>query len=78
MVFEDPPSLGAGDSGTDRDYGRMRRIAGGEFFPIAQHDLDRTPGHLRQEIGDGQVACISLAPEIAPDRDDVHSDVLVP
>jgi hypothetical protein len=56
----------------------MRGIAGGEFFPIAHHDLHRTPGHLRQEVGDGQVTSVSLAPEIAPYRDDVHSDLLIP
>jgi len=55
----------------------MRGIAGGEFFPIAHHDLHRTPGHLRQEVGDGQVTRVSLTPEITPDRDDVHADVLV-
>ena len=32
----------------------------------------------RQEVGDGQVTRVALAPEIAPDRDDVHADVLVP
>jgi hypothetical protein len=56
----------------------MRGIAGGEFFPRAHHDLHRTPGHLRQEVGDGQVTRVALAPEITPDRDDVHTNVLLP
>ena len=53
-------------------------MAGGEFFPIAHHDLHRTLGPLRQEVGDGQVTRVALAPEIATYRDDVHADVLVP
>jgi hypothetical protein len=62
----------AAHAGTNRHDGRMRGMAGGAFFPIAQHEVDRTPGHLGQEIGDGQVTRVALA----PDRDDVHADVL--
>src|SRR5438094_334666 len=54
----------AGHARTHRDDGRMRGIAGGEFFSIAHHDLHRTLGHLRQEVGDGQVTRVSLTPEI--------------
>ena len=68
----------AGHTRPYRDDGRMRGIAGGEFFPRAHHDLHRTLGPLRQEVGDGQVTRVALAPEIAPDRDDVHADVLLP
>ena len=68
----------AGHSRTNRDDSRVRGIAGGEFFPIAQDDLYRALGHFGQEIGDGQVARISLASEIAPYRDDIHADLRLP
>ena len=61
----------------DRYEGGMGGIAGGEFFPIAHHDLHRTLGHLRQQVGDGKVASVSLSAEVSPHRDDVHSDILV-
>src|SRR5262245_38626945 len=67
-----------GHARTNRYDGRMCGIAGSEFFPVAHHNLHRTLGHLRQEVGDGQVTSVSLAPEIAPYRDDIHSDLLVP
>src|SRR5262249_55499721 len=67
----------AGYTRPNRDDGRMRGIAGGEFFPSAHHDLHWTLGPLRQEVGNGQVTRVALAPEITPDRDDVHADVFL-
>ena len=32
---------------------------------------------LRQEVSNGQVTRVTLAPEIAPDRDDVDADLLL-
>src|SRR5262249_49705914 len=45
-----------GHARTNRDDGRVRGIAGGEFFPIAHHDLHRPLGHLRHEVGHGPLS----------------------
>src|SRR5262249_44954073 len=63
----------AADPGADRDHGRMARVAGREVLRVADQQPHRPPRLAREEVGDGQVHGVALAPEVAAPVDDVYS-----